>query len=58
MRYTNKTEAKAVAESNHSALQHAGLAAILVLVILFSLVEMARTAMSHASTLPGVVEID
>lgn len=58
MRYTNKTEAKAVAESNHSALQHAGLAAILVLVILFSLVEMARTAMTHASTMPEIVTID
>lgn len=58
MRYTNKTEAKAVAEPNHSALQHAGLAAILVLVIFVSLIEMARTAMSHASALPGVVQID
>lgn len=58
MRYTTKTEAKAVAAPNHSALQHAGLAAILVLVILFSLIEMARTAMSHASTMPGIVEID
>lgn len=58
MRYTNKAEANAVAAPNHSALQHAGLAAILVLVILVSLVEMTRTAMSHASTMPGIVEID
>lgn len=57
MRYTTKTEAKAVAEPNHSALQHAGLAAILVLMILFSLVEMARTAISHPATLPDIVEI-
>lgn len=58
MYFHNKSEAKTVAEPNHSALQHAGLAAILVLVILFSLIEMARTAISHPATLPDIVQIN
>jgi hypothetical protein len=58
MRYTNKAEAKITAEPNHSALQHAGLAAILVLVILFSAIEMARTAMSRAATMPEIVQMN
>ena len=58
MRYIQKAEAKAAAEPNHAALQHAGLALILVLVILFSLVEMARTAMSSAQSMPDIVSLD
>lgn len=56
MRYTNQTEAKVVASPNFSALQHAGLAAVLVVVILFSLIEMTRTAISHPAALPGIVQ--
>ena len=58
MRYMNRTDVKSAIEPNHSALQHAGLAVVLVLVILVSLVEMARTAMSRASTMPDIVRID
>ena len=58
MRYTNKAEAKAAAEPNSSALQHAGLVAVLMLVILFSLVEMARTIISHPTNVTEIVSLN
>ena len=58
MRYIQKAEAKATAEPNHAALQHAGLALILVLVILVSLVQMVRVAISGPSSLPEIITID
>ena len=58
MRYPNKAEAKTMAEPNHSALQHAGLAIILVAVIFISLIEMVRTAVSGPAVMPEIVQID
>jgi hypothetical protein len=58
MRYIQKAEAKAAAEPNHAALQHAGLALILVLVILISFAQMVRVAISGPSLLPDIIAVD
>lgn len=58
MRYHQKADAKAAAEPNHSALQHAGLAVILVFVILVSLVQMLRVAINGPSPLPDIIAIE
>lgn len=57
MNISDKSGMKPAAEPDHSALQHAGLAIILVMVIMFSLFEMARAALNHPAALPDIVEI-
>ncbi len=57
MNILDKSGEKTADEPNHAALQHAGLAIILMMVVLFSFFEMARAAISHPTMLPDIVEI-
>lgn len=57
MNYVDKSGEKTADGPDHAALQHAGLAIILIMVVLFSFFEMARAAISHPATLPEIVKI-